>query len=491
MKEILIILAALFMLTSCVKDDPIVEGSVDISFSVDTLHFDTVFTQVGSATRSFKIINNEKEDIILTSVELMGGAASKFRMNVDGLDGKIVENVRLGGEDSIYIFLEVTIDPDQPLSESPFVIEEYVVVNVGSYTEKLLVDAWGQNANYIPNRFNRGKVHRLECNDVVWWDDPKPYVIYGLLYIDSCALNILGSTRIYVHGGIARTVDTSGSSVFINDGNIVVGPSGKIVTIGSNSNPVIFQGDRLEQEFKSVPGQWGGIRLLPGSKGTSLTGTIIQNSIFGVYIDSLAEIKISKTRIFNTSSAGIIAFHAGDVNVSNSLIHSNGANSVVLGFGGKHYFEYTTLANYGNDREALFMSNHFCYDFPACENWPVNDLQATFVNCVSTGSNKDEVWVSFRDEAQSDVLFDHCLIRIEDLMNEDNYPEFMNLFTNNSYNRQRSDSLFADAGNNDFHPDTLSVLEGRARVLSNINTDLENNQRDNIAPDLGCYEYQY
>lgn len=482
---------ALVFVQSCIKDDVITSGTVDLSFSRDTLHFDTVFTSVGSATRSFKVYNHEDKDVILTKVSLRGSSGADFRLNVDGIDANSVEDVRIPAEDSIYIFVEVTIDPDQPISVSPFVIEDYVDVEIAGQKESLLIDAWGQNANYIPNRFNRGKVYRLDCNDVLWWDDPKPYVIYGFLYIDSCVLNVVGGTRIHVHGGITRVVDTSGSSQFINDGSIIIGPNGRLVTIGSSENPVVFQGDRLEAEFGSTPGQWGGIRLLPQSKGTRLTGAVIRNSIYGVYVDSLAEVELVKTQILNTSNAGIVAFHAGNVKVSNSLIHSNSTNSVILSFGGEHYFEYTTLANFGNDREALFMTNHFCYDFPACENWPVNDLKANFVNCVISGSNRDELWLSAREEAQANVLFDHCLIKIDELLEPDNYPNFMSDFTTSSINWPRTDSLFADAGDSDFRLDTLSKAEGLAIPLGTVTTDIENNMRDFSRPDAGCYEYQY
>lgn len=479
------------ILQSCIKDDVIREGTADITFSVDTLHFDTVFTSVGSATRSFKIFNNEEDDVILSSVRLEGGEGSRFRMNVDGINGKEVRDVRIPGKDSIYVFVEVTIDPDQPLSVSPFVIEEYVRASVGQFERRLLIDAWGQNANYIPNRFNKGSVYQLECDDVVWWDDPKPYVIYGLLYIDSCVLNVVGGTQIYVHGGVARTVDTSGNSQFINDGNIVIGPEGRLVCIGNPDNPVIFQGDRLEEEFENTRGQWGGIRLLPGSKGTSINGTVIRNSIFGLYVDSMASASINKTRIANTSAAGIIGFHAENIKVTNSLIHSNSTNSVILSFGGNYQFEYTTLANFGNDREALFMTNHFCYDFPACENWPVNELNASFVNCITTGSNRDEVWLSGRDGAATNVSFDHCVIKVDELLDDDNLPNFLSDFTTSTLNWTRTDSLFADASNYDYHLDSLSKAEMKAMPLGTVNTDLENNVRDQNAPDIGCYEYQY
>ena len=232
-------------LSSCIKDDVYTSGDVEVSFSVDTLHFDTVFTQVGSATRSFKIYNKEDSDIILSAAYMAERENSRFRINVDGLSGPIVSDVRIRANDSIYVFVEVTVDPDQPLSESPFVIEEDFIIEVNGASSSILVDAWGQNANYIPNRFNRAQVYRLDCDTEVWWDDPKPYVIYGLLFVDSCVLNIVAGTRVHVHGGIGRTQDNDGNVIFFNDGSIIIGPEGRLVTIGNADSPVIIEGDRL------------------------------------------------------------------------------------------------------------------------------------------------------------------------------------------------------------------------------------------------------
>jgi len=480
----------LFLNQSCVKEKINTSSSAKIEFSTDTLHFDTVFTQTGSATRFVKIFNRESDDITLTSVQMMMSNSS-FRINVDGLEGPVVKDVRIPANDSIYVFVEVTVDPDQPTTVSPFVIEEYLQVDYNGAQSKLLIDAWGQNANYIPNRFNRTKVYRLDCDQMVTWNDPKPYVIYGLLYIDSCVLRILEGTQIHIHGGIGRLTDTSGNVNFFNDGNIVIGPQGSIQSLGSPQNPVVFQGDRLEDEFATTPGQWNGIRLLKNSKQNSLVGTIIKNSVFGVYVDSMSEFTMTQSIIQNTSSTGLFCFHPEKVEVTNSLIADNGAHSAALSFGGNYEFKYTTLANFGNDREALFMSNHFCYDFPDCTRWPVNDLNAEFINCVMTGSNRDEVWLSAREEAEANLSFDHCLIKVDELLDVENYPSFLQDYTISTLNWQRTDSLFENSSEGDFYPDSLSILEEMATPIRSIPTDLENVFRDRSKPDLGCYEYVY
>ena len=64
------------------------------ALSADTLKYDTVFTSVGSVTQSFKIINENNQKLRLSSVKLMGGAASAFKMNVDGIATSEATNIR-------------------------------------------------------------------------------------------------------------------------------------------------------------------------------------------------------------------------------------------------------------------------------------------------------------------------------------------------------------------------------------------------------------
>ncbi len=492
MKIYLFAIAVVLMHLSCVKESFETSSNADLTFSVDTLHFDTVFTQVGSATRSFKIFNNESKSLKLDRVYLESGANSKFRMNVDGIDGNEVGKVEIRPNDSIYVFVEVTVDPDQPLSTSPFVIEERLFVDVNGSTRSILVDAWGQNANYIPNRFNGGETYRLSCdNGLIIWDDPKPYVIYGQLLIDSCTLRMASGLRVHVHGGIARGYTADSTLFFFNDGNILVGQNGTIQCLGTTSNPVVIGGDRLESEFVSTPGQWSGIRLLPGSKDNLIRGTVIHNSVFGVYVDSLCSIEMATSRVFNTSSVGLFAYHAEKVIARNCLFYNNGSFGFLGRFGGNYEFEYCTFANGNNDMEAAFVTNHFCFDFPECNVWPTNELNASFTNCIITGHDRDEFWISEREGESANLSMTNCIVRVQELINTQNIPEFKNLYTTDCLLRQTNDSLFVDMADGDLHLDTLSIAEKRAKPNINLRFDLDGNLRDVRNPDVGCYEYQY
>ncbi|MCB0615366.1 MAG: hypothetical protein KDC75_18740, partial [Phaeodactylibacter sp.] len=316
---------------SCDKQaDFITDGNFTLEFSLDTLRFDTVFTELGSATRSFKVYNRNDRPLRIDKVSLEGAAGAKFRMNVDGIAGNEVEEVEIWGKDSIYIFVEVTIDPDQPLSASPFVIEDKVIFEAGDKRQEVRLEAWGQNANYFPSRFNKGVPVVLSCNnDKIVWDDPKPYVIYGEIFIDSCALEVMAGTQIYVHGGIAQ------NEVFgiFNDGIIYTLNNGSIRLLGTREAPIVIQGDRLEEPFQEQPGQWQGIILGKGSKGNVMEWATVKNAVFSVYVDSLAELTASNSRFYNTNSSGIIGFHS-TISLENCLVYNNLSSSVQLILGG-------------------------------------------------------------------------------------------------------------------------------------------------------------
>ena len=66
-RNILIIIIVLFIivLNACQKENTFSGTNPQISTSLDTLTFDTVFTAVGSATRSFKIYNNEMKNELI------------------------------------------------------------------------------------------------------------------------------------------------------------------------------------------------------------------------------------------------------------------------------------------------------------------------------------------------------------------------------------------------------------------------------------------
>ena len=227
-------LAALFLapgllLTSCYDEKFTTDTNDTLSIRIDTLTFDTVLTQVSTVTRFFKIYNPHGLSVRVSEIKVTGKDAHFFRLNVDGYTGDIIRNIDILPEDSIYVFAEATIDPDQPLSISPFILEAEIVFTTNNTNQEVTLIAWGQNANYIPGPNTPNRISLLTCDfGEVIWDDPKPYVLYGTLLIDSCTLVLPPGARLYVHGGIANN-----QLGIYNEGLIYTLPSGKLKVTGT------------------------------------------------------------------------------------------------------------------------------------------------------------------------------------------------------------------------------------------------------------------
>lgn len=480
-------ICVLVFLFSCNRDrDFYTEPDAMLEFSVDTLRFDTVFTELGSATRILKIYNPYDKSVTISNISIESGNATRFRLNIDGTPGNSISDIEVRANDSLYVFGEVTIDPNEPLSASPFVIEDNIVIETNGNTQKVLLEAWGQNANYIPNRFSEGGQALLTCDmGEEVWDDPKPYVIYGILLVDECTLKIPAGTKIYVHGGLIKNEDIG----IYNDGYLYILENGQLKIEGTLEEPVIIQGDRLEEPFQETVAQWVGVVIDKGSKNNSINHAVIKNSRFGIFVDSTAQLNVQNTQFYNTLGFGLRGFHS-TISAENCLFYNNFANSLQLIFGGVYDFKYCTFASYGVDAAAVYMGNYWCYtqDCSIAEEFPLN---ASFKNCIIAGSRKDEVVL---DDAQANAAFtykfENCIIKEEELTEVEAYANFYD-FCSPCINMTSQDTLFVDVNDDDYHLDTLSIAEEMAMPIMSLDLDLEGNMRDASKPDLGCYEYQY
>jgi len=478
------------MIASCTKEEFVTSTDAQLGLSVDTLTFDTVFTARGSATRSFRIRNTHDKFIRISRIYIEQAQSSFFRMNVDGIAANQVTDVEIPPNDSIWIFFEVTINPDQPLSLSPFVITDKVKFETNGNIQEVILEAWGQNANYLPDRFSRGEQRLFSCNMSEWvWDDPRPYVLFGAVFIDSCELIIPAGTQIFVHGGFGRNSDGS----FYNDGILYFFRNGRLNVQGTSDNPVVIQGDRLEENFQEVAGQWGRIQLGPLSKGNRIDHAIIKNATLGLLVDSLAEVKITNSQIFNSSSSALAGYQA-KITAENCLFHSSGGNNVTLILGGDYDFSYCTLANYGTPSEALRATNFTCLDgTPLCTEPKAARLDMVFRNSIIIGSSRDEISlvdaVGDQDPSFFQYQFQDCIVKVDELTDEGGFPDFFN-FCDPCINGEEGGNLFVDEDNWDFHLDTLSIAEEMASPIENIRLDLEGFDRDPERPDIGCYEYR-
>lgn len=473
--------------SSCHKETFTDDSGKVLKLELDTLSFDTVFSTIGSATRYLKIYNNNDQSIVIDKAYIAQGSLSNFTMNIDGMQGNFLEHIEIRSNDSIYIFVEVTVNPNDPLDKSPFIKMDSIILHYNGNQQNIVLLAWGQNANYFPSKVNKGQVEVIDLNGTtLTLNDEKPYIFYGIVFFNNGTLIIPENAKIYVWGGLTKAKDKDGNTFFYNDGRIIIGSNASIKVMGTKEKPVKFQGVRLESSFENIPGQWSGIFIDKMSVGNEFHHAVIKNNLIGIVADSLSQCKIEDTKIYNNSLYGVYASTA-NLEMNNCLLYNQGSSSIIMNTGGTYQINFCTMVNTGNGEPALFLSNSRCIDFPFCEVIYEYPLKALVRNSIITGSDEDELWMSEITSTVFDPFFQNCLFRIKELSNK--FPDFYSKYTTDCIIQSNFSNLFKDSNNEDFHLDTLSILESKAIPIPDILFDLDENVRDAINPDIGCYEY--
>jgi hypothetical protein len=459
LKLIIYLILSVLVIFSCRKESFTDDPNDKLEFSIDTLTFDTVFSSVGSTTKFFKIINKHPQKIIISDIQLAGGKSSQFRLNIDGEPTYETSSIEVSAKDSIYIFVEVTIDPNS--SESPFIIKDSVEFITNGNAQKVILVAWGQNAN-----FYNGEVI---CDTT--WTNNKPHVVYNSVLIDeNCSLTIEKGSQIHFHNG---------SRLYV---------LGSLIVNGSIDEPVVFQGDRLETFYQDKSGQWEGLHFLRGSISNKINNSVIKNSIIGVRVDSLPEnsdtgLVLRNTTIQNTLSSGIIGI-TGNIAAFNCLVFNCGQYNVQLEYGGIYEFEHCTFTNYSsylvNHKDPILrLSNYYESD----NTLYVSDyFESAFKNCIIYGGMEDEIEKDFYNPGTIDTIytFEHCNIKTKVYATD---TSFKNSIINTS-------PLFSDISSNNYELMGSSPCID-AGSTSSLTTDIKGNMRPvGASNDIGCYEFQ-
>jgi hypothetical protein len=473
-----IILIILSLLVSCHKDIINEDPDFMLKFSQDTVFFDTVFTSLGSTTQSFTVHNPGKNRIRISSIRLAGGSASFYRMNVDGQAAFEVKDVEIEGEDSLFIFCRVTIDPND--TRNPFVVSDSIVFETNGNLQDVRLVAWGQNANYILADtyiagYPRFKVIAHE-NETVYWTADKPYVVYGFAVVDSTGLlEIERGTRVYFH-------DKSGLWIY---------KGGTIKAMGTIDSPITFQGDRLESFYQDMPGQWDRIWINEGSVNNEIDYAVIRNGFIGLQLETLQgqmgnRLILSNTRIENMTGYGILTrFY--NLTAYNNLVTSCGQYLAAFTWGGIIDVRQCTFANYWSASVRVTPSivlNNYATD---TNDSPIPfEFHGYFGNNIFTGRNDDELLLMGDSGAPFQYQFDHCLLRTTlDVSVPALYPGCLN----------NEDPMFVDYLANNYQLDTLSPLidKGNPEVvrssLFDLHRDILGNNRPEDFPDIGAYEF--
>lgn len=473
--SIALVLALLFQ--SCKKDKLITDPSAKLEFSTNSILFDTVFTTVGSVTKAFIVYNKNSQPIKISSVRLARGTASNFRINVDGTKGVSFSDVEIEGKDSIFVFTEVTVDPNN--ASSPLIIRDSVVFETNGNIQDVDLEAWGQDAYFhTPNVFPADGFPGysvINCNAV--WTNDKPHVIYAYAVVDSgCTLTINAGAKIYMHPNAVLYINKDAT----------------LKIIGTQGSEVIFQGDRLEPEYAEAAGQWGWIHLSPQSKNNSIDWAIIKNGYFGIISDTVntwtnPTLTISNTIIKNMSIAALYG-RGTYIRGWNCVFANCGQYAAALTRGGKYNFYHCTFANYwsgGTRQFPTLLLNNYYKDANEIIHPRALD-SAFFYNCIVYGSlDSNEIKLDESTSATFIYKFHNCLLKTNLSTSTSQYE---NVIVN-------KEPYFYDAGNNDYrirNPLALPAVidKGDPAISALYPDDLSMHSRLPNAPgDIGAYEY--
>ncbi len=447
---------------SCKKESFITSPDANLSTSVDTLMYDTVFTSAGSITQSFKIFNNNNQKLLLSQVKLSGGAASAFKININGIASNEADNIEIDANDSIYVFVQVNINPTN--NNLPFLIQDSILISYNGNKKYVQLQAFGQNAIFLNN---------THINTATTWSKTLPYVILNSITIDSAATLIIPQgTKIYLHA----------NAPFLVNGTLIVN--------GTKQDSVVFNGDRLDPDYKDLPASWPGIFFSSSSKDNYFKHAIIKNAYQGIIAQSASpdanpKVTLSQCIIDDVYDAGVLGINTS-IYADNCLISNCGSN-VLLELGGDYQFVHCTVASYNNlnithKNPVLQISN------AAMQNGTTytSSLNALFQNCIfwgDYGSVDDEVTTDKEGNDLFSVTFDHVLYKAKDVPTNGTFISSI----------QNMDPMFdtIDVSHNyyDFHfnnhPASPAINAG---VLTSFPYDLDDRPRANGLPDLGCYE---
>jgi hypothetical protein len=315
---------------SCRKNDVFTKEAVSLNFSTDTVFFDTIFSKLGSnpnSPRSVTLqvrVTNPSKNAVKSNISLAGNFYGIFKLNVDGRAGTNFTDVEIRGNDSIYIFVQAYIDPVG--SNTPFIVADQILFETNGNKQDVDLVAWTQDAIYFQNEV-------LDCaaGNLLWTSD-KPIVIYdSILVPKGCTLTIEAGTQIHSY----------------NKSCILI--AGSLVVNGTTEKPAVLQGSRLDDEYKEMPGQWIGLRFLPGSSGNSINGAIIKNAYIGIEIDSFPitgqyGLSLKNTIIKNMSAAGLLNYSA-KLYAENNLVANCGLFAFIGELGGTYDLYHNTFSS--------------------------------------------------------------------------------------------------------------------------------------------------
>ncbi len=374
--------------SSCINDDISTSATDILSFSCDTVAFDTIFTEVGTPTARLIVANRASKGIRISSIRLKN-PNSAFQFNVDGMSGREFSDIEIMAHDSIFVFIEC--QPPLSATDTPNLIEDELQFLTNGVPQSVRLEAYGQNVTRL-----RGVT--ITSDTIL--DASRPVVVFDSLVVaPDATLKLAPGTNLLFHDKASMTI------------------RGRLEAVGTQKAPINMRGDRLDNVLPNVSydilaSQWQGIRIAPESFDNRMEHVNMRSTQWGLRIDSCAD--TSKTKLtlrhswLHNSAGDVISSQYGSIDAQFTCF-SEAANAVLRLKGGSHRFEYCTFANFylfAAVSSPIINLDHLIQPTDQPTTNPMPLMSAEFIRCITYGiggditpGNLDDSNVFFRNSA--------------------------------------------------------------------------------------------
>ena len=442
------------LFTGCREYHPSDDPSLRLSFSTDTLCFDTVITEQGSATLQLKVYNRNASALVIKRIWLEDGEA--FTINIDGeADIARMTNMTIYGGDSLFVFVRVT-DFGPMNEDTPVRFEDILHFHLASgVTQDVLLEAYGQNVT----RIGKAGCGRTEIPGDLTLTAAKPYLIFDTLVV-----------------GGKLTIEP-GATLFMHRGACIFALS-DVDALGTLDAPILIRGDRLDHLFDSVPylyagGAWDGIYL--------------QSENPCAYRFSYVDILSGKIGLYclSTCIAPLPTLRMDGCRIHNHALCS----------GGTHSFVHSTIASYfgftniriqsvaKEDAAAVYIDN-------LSKTEPFTTT--SFINSIITGYLPNQLVVATPFDQYYPGSFIGNYLKTDSLVIPHaaanvyyHSTDTAKVFVNDFY--KYKEYIYYD-----FHLDSISPAIGIGDSIAALPYPMDRDgfSRADLIPDAGCYQHQ-
>ncbi len=384
-------LTIVVLFAACTDNDSFSTASGNrLTFSEDTIHFDTLFSTVPSATQTFWVRNQSNDGIRIQTARLERGTQSGYRVNVDGTYLNPVGSdfeVRKG--DSLLVFIEVTTHENHALE--PQLVEDNLIFTLENGSE--------QRINLRTYSWDAQKINSLVVTRDTTIMSSVPIIFYGTgITVEAGATLKLYHTQLYFHEGAGIEV------------------LGKL-----EADSCLFRGDRLDRMFDYLPydrisGQWEGIELSSPTAVNILSNCEIRNAVDALVCDSTSLLMFNSI-VHNCSGTGLQARHS---NLSLSYCQFTNTYGDCLSFDGcQSEVEHCTLAQF-----YPFSANRgVALRFGSTEQ----PMLLSCSNTLVTGYEDDVIMgqVHTDDSVVCDYHFADCILRTDSIDDAERFERIL------------------------------------------------------------------